>query len=254
MGRALALMGEGGDKIKARLEFRNIVGKDLPIKELMAVTKREGTGIKIIENKGYEAWIEAKGSDLTKVLPRLILTRRAFDEKGREIYRRRRFLFNDPKAPHLDVEIAMLMVNLAGLGRGDRALDPFSGFNTIGMVGKVLGIDVISMDISNETQAEIRGDATIMPFRGRAFDAVVTDPPFNRIHTVNSRLDNIYYSLIREAEEAIKPGGRVVLIYPSYLSEYVEDAIMESNMNIHAFGAQYMNDAFSRFIVTLVLA
>ncbi len=94
-----------------------------------------------------------------------------------------------------------------------------------------------------------------MPFRGRAFDAVVTDPPFNRIHTVNSRLDNIYYSLIREAEEAIKPGGRVVLIYPSYLSEYVEDAIMESNMNIHAFGgAQYMNDAFSRFIVTLVLA
>lgn len=160
MGRALALMGEGGDKIKARLEFRNIVGKDLPIKELMAVTKREGgTGIKIIENKGYEAWIEAKGSDLTKVLPRLILTRRAFDEKGREIYRRRRFLFNDPpKAPpHLDVEIAMLMVNLAGLGRGDRALDPFSGFNTIGMVGKVLGIDVISMDISNETQAEIRG-------------------------------------------------------------------------------------------------
>ncbi len=252
MDRALAFIGDREDKIRARLEFRNMVGEDLPIKELTAVAEREGAGIEIIEIKGYEAWIEAKGGDLTKVLPRLILTRRAFDEKGREIYKRRRFLFNDPKAPHLDVEIAMLMVNLAGLGRGDRALDPFSGFNTIGTVGKVLGIDVIPMDISSEAQAEVRGDATIMPFRGEAFDAVVTDPPFNRIHTVNSRLDSVYYLLIREAGEAIKPGGRIVLIYPSYLSEFMEDAIMESDMDIHAFGVQYMNDAFSRFIVTLV--
>ncbi|KUO91301.1 MAG: hypothetical protein RXQ96_07195 [Thermocladium sp.] len=234
-----------------KLRFRNMVGEDLPMKELLSVSRGVGVSISIKKVKDYEALIDI--DDLTKainVFSRLVLIREVTDDYGIEIYRRRRQLSNDPGKPHLDTDIAMLMLNLAGVVQGDAVLDPFSGVGTISAVARHLDINVVSIDISSGF-TDARGDATLLPIRQGSLDAIVTDPPFNRLHTVDSRLDHIYHQFLLEASITLKPCGRLSFVYPSYLSEYVEDALMETDLDLYAYGVQYINDAFSRVIMTL---
>ncbi|MGC8597925.1 MAG: TRM11 family SAM-dependent methyltransferase [Thermocladium sp.] len=237
-----------------KLRFRNMVGEDLPVKELLSVSHSMGINIIVMKVMGYEALIDI--DDLTKaitVFSRLVLIREVTDDYGIKIYRRQRQLLNDPGKPHLDTDIAMLMLNLTGVVKDDAVLDPFSGIGTISLVAKRLGVNVVSIDISSDF-IDARGDATLLPIRQGSLNAIVTDPPFNRLHTVNSRLDHIYRQFLFEASSTLKRCGRLSFVYPSYLSEYVEDALMETDLDLYAYGVQYINDAFSRVIIALTKA
>lgn len=126
---------------------------------------------------------------------------------------------------------ARTLVNLAQVAAGERAADPFCGTGGLlleaGLVGaRVLGGDLDPRMVAG-TRAELERlgvrDAVVaehdvgeLPEWAPGVDAVVSDPPYGRSSTTNREaMDRLYDRFFAAAREALRPGGRLAVIFPS---------------------------------------
>ncbi len=123
---------------------------------------------------------------------------------------------------------ARCWINLSGV-EGD-LLDPFCGTGTIlveaGLAGyNVYGSDseddMVSGSIMNMEYYEVEGEVRKSKIQNlsknwdRAFDVVVTDPPYGRSAKVCSdKIENLYRFSLKEIESILKSNGRCVIGCP----------------------------------------
>jgi tRNA G10 N-methylase Trm11 len=60
--------------------------------------------------------------------------------------------------------------------------------------------------------APVLADCRRLPFRAGLFDAVITDLPFGRNHTVDEALGQFYIDTLEELARVVRLGGRAVLL------------------------------------------
>ncbi|RLE66890.1 MAG: hypothetical protein DRJ38_00640 [Thermoprotei archaeon] len=145
----------------------------------------------------------------------------------------------------LDVFTARVMVNLAGTSSGSVILDPFAGTGGILIEAGLTDHDVLGFDVkkrvlkgclknlttyirSERIMGIVQADSLRLPLRDNCVDAIVTDPPYGRSSTTLGRsLPNIYNYFLPKARRILKPKGKLVILYPHKLSNYVEERIKQ---------------------------
>ncbi len=139
-------------------------------------------------------------------------------------------------------DFSRCMVNLARARIGGRILDPFAGTGGIMIEAILLGYETYGVEIKEwiargglrnlkhycpGREHMLVGDARRAIFRGKAFDAIVTDPPYGRSTVVPERS---FLTLIEEflpvAGSMLADGGRVVMASPE---EYDVEALAQSH-------------------------
>src|SRR5439155_12280727 len=127
---------------------------------------------------------------------------------------------------------ARTLVNLARIQAGDRVADPFVGTGGLAIEAALVGANVLASDLDERMVAGTRAtlgqlgirDATVeahdvgeLPsWTGGALDAVISDPPYGRSSTTNQEpLADLYDRFLQAAREALRPGGRLDVIFPS---------------------------------------
>ncbi len=144
----------------------------------------------------------------------------------------------DPHAGMLPPKIARMMVNISG---GRTILDPFCGVGTVLAEGLMVGASVIGSDVSKaqveRTQKNLEwlGKKPFKVFENDArnvsskitekVDAIVTEPdlgPNNENHlrsqagNLREKLGYLYISALTDWQKVLKPGGKVVMVIPSF--------------------------------------
>lgn len=151
----------------------------------------------------------------------------------------------------LPPKVARIMLNLAGVSKSAKILDPFCGFGTVATEAIIMGYkNIFASDLEEamvkgteknlewikryfpETaSAEVKvfqspAEKVSAYFKKREIDAVITEPylgPIQRgvLEVVEAQkradeLEKIYFAALRDWEKVLKPGGRVVMIFPSF--------------------------------------
>ncbi len=131
----------------------------------------------------------------------------------------------------LHPKYARALVNLTGVKRGQRLLDPFCGTGGILIEASLMGIRAIGSDIS---EGMVRGCLENMEFFGAdhealrtgdvgeiremfgEVDAIATDPPYGRsTTTMRERLGDLYHRMMVSFTGALPPSGKVGMVLPT---------------------------------------
>lgn len=120
--------------------------------------------------------------------------------------------------------MARTLINIAGVQTGDVLLDPFCGTGGILIEGSLLGARAAGSDFDPRM---IRGsrqntpgsdlmlaDATALPFRNHAVDAVVTDFPYGQSVCVRKTdtMETLYGDALEEIHRVLKEGKKAVVV------------------------------------------
>lgn len=159
------------------------------------------------------------------------------------------------------IRIARILVNLAGLKVGSTVLDPFCGIGTVLQEALILGLNGYGIEINPErvkqAQSNLKWAKSIFKFKGdfkiisgdaqelskyfpdSFFDAIISEPelgPFLKeppdTKTARSYINTLYplfKAVFKEANKIIKPGGKLVIILPQYITN--KDSIESFNVN-----------------------
>lgn len=126
---------------------------------------------------------------------------------------------------------ARTLVNLAQVKEGERAADPFCGTGGLLLEAGLVGARVLASDLDPRmaagTRAELERlgirDARVeardvgeLPEWAPGVDVVLSDPPYGRSSTTNREsMDKLYDRFFAAAHAALRPGGRLAVIFPS---------------------------------------
>jgi tRNA G10 N-methylase Trm11 len=148
------------------------------------------------------------------------------------------------------IRIARILVNLAGLKEGSTILDPFCGIGTVLQEALISGLNAYGIEINHErvkqAQANLKWAKTTFKFKGDfkvisgdakelskyipnvSLDAIITEPelgPFLKENpdskTARSYITNLfplYKAVFKESNKMIKPGGKLVIVLPQYIT------------------------------------
>lgn len=151
----------------------------------------------------------------------------------------------------LPPKVARIMLNLTGVSGSGKVLDPFCGFGTITTEAMIMGFtDLFASDLEESVlrgakkniewvkrffpgTAEAETKLFLSPaesvsehFKKRELDAIVTEPYLGPIQKAvltekeaaekAKNLGEIYFKALRDWEKILKPGGRVVMIFPAF--------------------------------------
>mgnify|MGYP000551248952 CR=1 FL=1 len=167
---------------------------------------------------------------------------------------RRKFIDRKPsKRPFfspssLDPKLALIMINLSGIKRGEVLLDPFCGVGGILVEASRLEIENIGIDIKwkwingakgnvmwinrMETTHLILGDGCNPPIRN--VDCIVTDPPYGRISsTLGKEVSNIFTQFIKNVRHILKRNCKIVFLSPHFLEREIHILKKEVNIYLH---------------------
>lgn len=130
----------------------------------------------------------------------------------------------------LHPRLARALINLTGVRRGERLLDPFCGTGGILIEASLMGIKVLGSDISEEM---VRGCQENLEHFGADFmrlervdvgniadvfgkvDAIATDPPYGRsTTTMRERVEHLYSRMMGSFANTLRPGGKLGLVLP----------------------------------------
>jgi tRNA G10 N-methylase Trm11 len=168
-----------------------------------------------------------------------------FKELSRRDYGRPQ---RDDRSGMLPPKLAQIMINLAGRKKKGCLLDPFCGSGTVLTEALLLGYgEVIGTDISSRAISDTKKNISWVAdkYGLRSFDAnvfkqdctqiatslpahsvakVVTEPylgPQRGAHNLNktvAELEKLYSECLREIEKIVKKDGRVVIVFPVFVS------------------------------------
>lgn len=151
----------------------------------------------------------------------------------------------------LPPKVARIMINLSGVGKEAALLDPFCGFGTVATEAMIMGykhlfatdlekfavegtkknIEWVKRFFPETASSEVEviqspAESISNHFKKREIDAIVTEPylgPIQRGFVADpaarklvQELSKIYFDALRDWEKVLKPGGRVVMIFPSF--------------------------------------
>lgn len=141
----------------------------------------------------------------------------------------------DPKLGMLPPKVARMMVNIATSNQQPATiLDPFCGVGTILAEGLMVGASVLGSDVSEKQIAAAKKNLDWLgshPFKliqsdarnisskiTEKIDAVVTEPDLGHSTDSNLRekLGYMYISSLENWKKILKPGGKVVMVIPSF--------------------------------------
>jgi tRNA (guanine10-N2)-dimethyltransferase len=120
--------------------------------------------------------------------------------------------------------MARTLVNIAGVQRGDRVLDPFCGTGGILIEAEMLGAKAIGSDFDplmvqgsrqNVSESSLMlADATCLPFQDHCIESVVTDLPYGQSVCIKKAdtMDNLYADSLDEIGRVLKRGRRAVVV------------------------------------------
>lgn len=135
--------------------------------------------------------------------------------------------FSHPVSIH--PKFARAMVNLAMLGQGQVALDPFCGTGGVLMEAALLGHRAVGSDIDprmvegsmeNLAALGLEADVRVADVGDAAaghdgVSAIVTDPPYGRSTSLHGDgAEDVLTRLYRMARDSLEPGRRLVLCLP----------------------------------------
>lgn len=153
----------------------------------------------------------------------------------------------------LPPKVARIMINLSGVDKEAALLDPFCGFGTVATEAMIMGYkNIFASDLEkfavDGTQKNIEwikkhfpetagSDVKIFQspaeeiskhFKKREIDTVVTEPYLGPVQKralqeaeakkLIVELSKIYFDSLRDWEKVLKPGGRVVMIFPAFMT------------------------------------
>lgn len=133
-------------------------------------------------------------------------------------------------------KLARVMVNLAGIKKGDLLLDPFCGPGGLLLEGASIGARVFGVDADPKMAEGARKNLAYFGFDGEIqdglaqeikrmfkfkFDAIVTDPPYGRNASIKKGgLNNLF---LAQAKKVLKENGRMVLTSDKDITEMLEN-------------------------------
>lgn len=149
------------------------------------------------------------------------------------------------KVGMVPLQLAKIMLNLGRVSEGKIVLDPFCGFGTILSESLFMGAHVIGSDIERKmilgternlkwTQKEFGiqnveynffqspVEEIALHIDPQSIDAIVTEPFLGSVTNTASRMENIqelaklYVASFEQFAKVLKPGGRVVFLFPAY--------------------------------------
>ncbi|MDO8260285.1 MAG: DNA methyltransferase, partial [Candidatus Magasanikbacteria bacterium] len=180
----------------------------------------------------------------------------------------------DSKSGMLPPKLAQIMINLSGVSEDEILLDPFCGSGTVLMEGLLMGIKkVIGSDISKKAidDTKINTDWAIDKFNisnqsysltlksatelssfldKKSIDAIVTEPYLgpqrgdHEIRKVKQELEKLYSDTIREFKKVLKPNGRIVMLWPCFVTNRDMRITNSTSRNTEL---SYLNPDFSGF-------
>jgi tRNA (guanine10-N2)-dimethyltransferase len=128
---------------------------------------------------------------------------------------------------------ARTLVNLARVKASERVADPFVGTGGLVIEAGLVGAAVLASDLdprmvagTRETLARFGVRHAVVETRDvgelpemaapAGVDVVLSDPPYGRSSTTNREsMDDLYERFFASAHEALRPGGRLAVIFPS---------------------------------------
>lgn len=129
----------------------------------------------------------------------------------------------------LHPRLARALVNLTGVRRGERLLDPFCGTGGILAEAALVGAAPLGSDVSAEQLADCQENLEALQLRAGLrvldvgeihgefgkVDAVATDPPYGRsTSTRGEGLPSLMKRAFATFGEVLRPGGRVAIALP----------------------------------------
>jgi len=122
---------------------------------------------------------------------------------------------------------ARVLVNLAGVRRGSRLLDPFCGAGGVLIEAGLMGLECFGWDIDSAMLDGCRRNtvrfgvkaklekADALEKKALMVDAVVTDPPYGKSSsTVGLKREELYDRFAGNIIRSIKRGGALVMVLP----------------------------------------
>jgi tRNA (guanine10-N2)-dimethyltransferase len=145
----------------------------------------------------------------------------------------------------LHPKLARALINLTGVRRGERLLDPFCGTGGILIEASLMGIRALGSDISEEM---VRGCGENMEHFDADFelleaadvgqicevfgqvDAIATDPPYGRsTTTMKEGLGDLYARMMDSFTETLLPGHGLGLVLPKECVSHPPSLILEQS-------------------------
>ncbi|KXS41304.1 MAG: tRNA (guanine10-N2)-dimethyltransferase [Methanohalophilus sp. T328-1] len=134
---------------------------------------------------------------------------------------------------------ARALVNLAGVNKDTRLLDPFCGTAGILVEAAMLGSRVIGLEARNEIIQGakmnleyfggdynlLQGDACKLPLKNSCIDSVITDPPYGRSAMIKAEsIRHLYEESFAEMYRVLKPSSKAVIVSEMEINRLALDA------------------------------
>jgi tRNA (guanine10-N2)-dimethyltransferase len=214
--------------------------RDLPDLDVVRTKAIEGeVGDLLRARSGTEVDLDAPEAEVRVLLGREVHVGVLGDEVDRKALERRAVRYRPYSKPiSIHPKYARAMVNLAGVPRGGRVLDPMCGTGGILIEAALMGYQTLGSDIdprmvsgSAENLSSLRLEADLsttdvddLPkVLGSPVDAIVTDPPYGRsTSTFGDDPQAVVGKLFRVANDILGPQGRLVVCLASDVPPLVE--------------------------------
>ncbi len=236
--RSLIVVGEGAEAAEAveregrdrkRASFRRVARPQGPGDEAIRALGRryvEGGGVIDLEGPERRYWVATRG-DGTEVVLREVA---AVDRASAAARAMPKLPFRRPVA--LPPRLARAAANVAAIRPGETVIDPFVGTGALLAEAALLGAHVYGLDsdpvmlrgalrnlahLGVAAQALVEGDARVaeLPAPPRAFDVLLTDPPYGRSSaSVGGPPDALVREVLGRWEAFVRPKGRIVVVMP----------------------------------------
>ena len=164
----------------------------------------------------------------------------------------------------LHPRFARAAINLTGVKKGEKILDPFCGTGGIAIEAAFMGMKPMASDFDEEM---ISGTLENMDYYGLEMydydvcdiskiqdrfgevDAICSDPPYGRsTSTGGEDIESLYARAMKSFEDVLKPGGRVTVVLPHPMdsgtmaleSMYVQRVHGSLSRHYHTFRKQLL--------------
>ena len=171
----------------------------------------------------------------------------------------------DDKSGMIPPKLALIMLNLAQIEHKDIILDPFCGSGTIITEAMLCGYkNIIGSDISkkaiNDTNENIKwtknnfninianiktynqpADKISKNIKPNSINAIITEPYLGpqrgkiNIQKTISELEKLYTNALIEFKKILKPNGKIIMIWPCFVSQNKKDSYNFINPKINGY-------------------